>query len=519
MLLLVGQCPAAPILKFEIREAETGELTAARFSLLVNGVPFAAERVNRNAFRFLSVHESKQQVFVATYARGTGRVEVNLPAAASTVELRIAKGFEYLPVQKTFSSDQLDVSHTVRLQRWTNLPARGWVAADAHLHYDRFSSRANQLWFEMMKGDDLASAHFMFLKGGKVPGEWARQYGYGRKGEAVDGQRLITAGMEYRDSAQGHINLLGMPEIVQPIMAGTGGLPNYPTLKSVLERARNLGGLSGVAHGGSLGGKATVILDAILGAPDFIEIGNSHLFSLENWYRLMNCGFIYPPAAGTDLPNYPERDWWQPFLGGMRMYVKVGDERGFNSFKESVRAGRVFVSSGPIISLSVNGQEPGSRIRLPAKGGEVLVEAELASPRALHAFQLIQNGGSISTRVVATTNGIVSRWKIRQRLQITNSCWLAVRGEGIPIISLKRAMLPPVPWHRSDEAAHTAAVTIQVGDQPIWSGADAHHLMAGLELQKKFYATQARFEKPEHRAEMQDLFESAIERLRRRKAE
>ena len=96
-----------------------------------------------------------------------------------------------------------------------------------------------------------------------------------RQEGASNGGRLLTAGLEYRDGYQGHINLLGMPEIVEPVMAGRGGLPNYPTLDSVLRKTRAKQGLPVVAHGGSLGGKSTVILDGILGAPDAIEIGNS----------------------------------------------------------------------------------------------------------------------------------------------------------------------------------------------------------------------------------------------------
>ena len=98
--------------------------------------------------------------------------------------------------------------------------------------------------------------------------------------------------------------------------------------------------------------------------------------------------FFYPPLAGTDLPNFPERDWWQPFLGGMRMYAQVGDKRDFESWKQAIRAGRVMVTSGPMIGLSVNEQPVGSVIHLD-KPGEIRLEGRLESPQGITQLELI----------------------------------------------------------------------------------------------------------------------------------
>lgn len=277
----------AATLRFSVIDSDTEQLTAARFSLKLNGIPWAPDKVGKNGLRFVSHHVSKKQLFVATYANGIGELKIPLPNGVERLEISIAKGFEYTPITRVLSAADLSEHHEFTIKRWVNMSAKGWLSADAHLHYDRFSRRTDPIWFTMMQGDDLASAHFMYLIGGMVPGEWALQYGYGKQGEATDGKRLLTAGLEYRDGFQGHINLLGMPEIVQPVMAGRGGLPNYPTLDSVLRNTRAKKGLPVVAHGGSLGGKSTVILDGVLGAPDAIEIGNSHLYSLDNWYRLI----------------------------------------------------------------------------------------------------------------------------------------------------------------------------------------------------------------------------------------
>lgn len=514
---------SAKLFRFNVLD-EYGQPTAARFALLVNGVRWFPDERSKNCLRFVSYHDSKKQLYVATYATGKGAVELRLPEEASRVSISVAKGFEYRPLRQSFTGEKLARSHSVKLSRWSNLAAEGWLSADAHLHYDRFSKRADPMWFTMMQGDDLASIHFMYLIGGKVPGEWAVQYGYGKKGEANDGSRLITAGLEYRDGLQGHINLLGMPEIVQPVMAGRGKHPNYPTLDSVLRRTSNKGGLPVVAHGGSLGGAATVILDGILGSPDAIEIGNSHLYSLDNWYRLMNAGFFYPPVAGTDLPNFPERDWWQPFLGGMRMYAYVGEKRDFATWKSAVKSGRVMITSGPILKFKVGGAMVGSTLRLP-KPMALIVEGSIESPQGVHQLELVQNGKITDIPLVSPGRPKLLNQtfkpdsrkfagSFRRSLMITNSCWLALRGRGSGIGALRRAQLPPTPYHNHDAIAHSGIVRVIVDNQPIATAEAKEDLAAQLREQQEIYDKRAKYETSEQKTEMLNLFDRALDRLK-----
>ncbi|MEO2015169.1 MAG: CehA/McbA family metallohydrolase [Fuerstiella sp.] len=511
---------AQPVLRLAITSHASGDFTPARFSLTVDGKPFYPEALNAHGLRFKSVHEAKRQVYVVLYSRGTGVVDVSLPAHAKRIVIAVAKGFEFLPASQEHDVATGDLSVNIALRRWTNQLDKGWLAADAHVHYDRLDREGDRDWLAMLAGDDLAQAHFMVLKGGKVPGIWAQQYKYGTDGEASDGERLIRSGEEYRDSAQGHINLLGLSKIIEPISTGGLGHPpvpvNYPPLKDVLEQTRQLGGLAGVAHGGSLGRHPTAIVDSVLNAVDFFEIGNAHLYSLDLWYGLMNCGFNLPPAAGTDLPNFPVRDAWQPFLGSMRMYVKTDGRRDFESWKRAVSAGQVLVTSGPVLSLNVSGVGPGGIVRLPASGGEVTIDAEIATPIGLKSFELVRMGDPVAAEVEKTKDGQVFRWRLHKRLQVRKSCWLAVRGEGQSIESVRAAVRRQEPWFKSDTVAHSAAIRIMVGDQPIRSTEDAEHLIETLQRQQEYYRTSGRYAQGEHRLRVLDLFERAITKLESR---
>lgn len=506
----------APLLRLEILDAASGKFTPARFSLSVDGAPYYPLEISTTGLRFVSIHEAKRQVLTVTYSRGSGAVEVRLPPLARHVEVHVTKGFEFRPASLTREVSGPTLELKLPLARWTNLAADGWAAADAHVHFDRLNRTEDRDWFAMMAGDDLTHLHFMMLKGGKVPGEWARQYAYGRPGDAHDGTRLLTAGEEYRDSFQGHINLLGLGEIIQPIMAGTRDAPdNYPPLHTVLLRARELDGLPGIAHGGSLGGETTAALDTILGAVDFMEIANSHLYSLDLWYRLLNCGYHLPPAAGTDLPNFPARDHWQPFLGGMRMYAQVGERRDFESWKNAVKSGRTFVTSGPLLTLKINGLGFGETITLPPGGGDVVIDAEAATPVGLKKLELIHNGRIVALEAEQHFVDGIHRWQIQHRLHVSESGWFAVRSEGVPIQSLRAVALEPVPWHRREAVAHTAALRVLVGGQPVRSTADVDWLIAHLERQQAFYQAKGKYPDEAQRREMAALFDHALEILKR----
>ncbi|MCP4506723.1 MAG: hypothetical protein GY826_10055, partial [Fuerstiella sp.] len=171
-----------PMLHLAITHHSTGKFIPARFSLTIDGKPYFPEALNSHGLRFKSVHEAKKQTYVVLYARGTGSVEVSLPRAARRIKVAVAKGFEFLPITQEHDVNEGTLVVNVALRRWTNQLDKGWSAADAHVHYDRLDRAGDKDWLTMLAGDGLTQAHFMVLKGGKVPGIWAQQYKYGPGG-------------------------------------------------------------------------------------------------------------------------------------------------------------------------------------------------------------------------------------------------------------------------------------------------------------------------------------------------
>lgn len=507
-----GVAGPGPRLVLSVTEPVTGRFLAARFAVRVDGRDIVPPWVDEHGIRFRSIHRGKKEEFTTLYARGTGPVTIGLPVDARNVEVIASRGFEYLPTSAAARVDRGRVALGIALRRWSNLSDRGWIAVDEHVHFDRLEPGSDATWLTILEADGLTAGHFMVLKGGNLPGVWARQFAFGAEGQATDGARMIVPGQEYRDTAQGHLNLLGIDRILEPISTGGLGTPaileNFPPFHDVLQQARAAHALAGVAHGGTLGQSSTAIADALLGTVDFWEISNGPIYSTETWYRLMNCGTFLPPAAGTDLPNFSGRDGWQPMLGAVRTYVHTEGRIDFESFKDAMARGRVFVTGGPLIDLTINGKSSGETVELPAGGGTVSLRAELSSPGSLRDFRVVHNGRDVPLAATSAASGEIRRQVVEGEITIRESGWLAAWGKGQPIAA-----------QQIDAMAHTGAVRVRVGRRPVRVRHDLEHFVTVLEGQRDHYLAKGRYRRESDRQQAVRIFERAIDELRRRMSE
>lgn len=509
------QAPVVPksgtrLFRLRVVDEETGKDTPARFSLEWDNYSYVPEHLDENGIHFTSIHTGKNQRATVLYTRGRGPVTIPLPdGSGSSGRVWVTKGYRYLPAKAEFrAGDQL----TVHLTKWNDLSDRGWFAMDEHLHFERTKSEMDAIWFEMLEGDALEHALFMVLKGGNFDGVWGQQPAYDKTGMGRSERSLLIPGEEFRGPYQGHNNLFLPGSLIEPISVGGLGKPphpyHWPASYSVLNLTREAGGIGGAAHGGS-GWASTATLDALLGASGFIELANTHVCRLSVWYRLLNCGVILPPVAGTDLPNYPYRESWQPFFGETRTYIQAQDPTDFELWKSALRSGRVFVSSGPMINLTVNGQSLGSIIRLPEGGSTVEIEAEITSSQPIRSLEVVCNGKvlHVEAKKELGKRGVF-RQSIRHRLEIDRSSWLAARGEGS-----RKNRLWSSTGRLAYHMAHTAAIPVIVADEPIRVAKDIEALRVDLQEKKEKYRTEAKYPSDEERNRMLELFDHALKRI------
>jgi hypothetical protein len=110
----------------------------------------------------------------------------------------------------------------------------------------------------------------------------------------------------------------------------------------------------------------------------------------EIYYHMLNCGLRIPPSAGSASGVLPNP------LGYDRVYVYCGEDFSYENWWRGLKAGRSFVTNGPLLIVKANGHLPG-HVFTADEGGEVKVEIrlELTSRDPIRAVEIVQNGHSL----------------------------------------------------------------------------------------------------------------------------
>jgi TolB protein len=134
-------------------------------------------------------------------------------------------------------------------------------------------------------------------------------------------------------------------------------------------------------------------VDVALGKVDYIEVlgFSDHKSTAEVWYKLLNCGFRLPTAAGTDfMGNYASL---RGPVGLNRVYaeVKPGPLK-IEPWLARDQGGRTFATNGPLLRFSLGRARDWRRSTLEKKQ-EVRFSAEMMTSMVpLDHLQIVCNG-------------------------------------------------------------------------------------------------------------------------------
>jgi hypothetical protein len=138
------------------------------------------------------------------------------------------------------------------------------------------------------------------------------------------------------------------------------------------------------------------------------------------YYHVLNCGLRIPPAAGSGsgVNDSP--------IGTNRVYVYCGNEFSDEAWWAGLKAGRVFVTNGPLLRPTVEGQPPGHIFHL-TEGQSLKLEIglNLATAVPVEYLQIIKDG-AVDAEVR------LADWKNRKgrlpALHFDHSGWFLVRA-------------------------------------------------------------------------------------------
>lgn len=114
-------------------------------------------------------------------------------------------------------------------------------------------------------------------------------------------------------------------------------------------------------------------------------------FGFRNYYALLDCGFRLRPTAGTASGVHPVP------LGFGRVYVKLDGPLDASAWLRGLDAGRSFVTTGPMLFVTLDGHDPGHRF----------AEAD-PSPRTYRLGGTAESGVPLG-RIEVVVNGEVAR--------------------------------------------------------------------------------------------------------------
>ena len=441
------------------------------------------------------------------YFHADGHFQIELPDGGATIEA--VKGFEYIPqAQQIRLRPNQTTSVILTLRRLMDLPSMGWYSGDVHMHPNHVPGGLYVTMEDsrvLAEGEDIKVGNLLISSVGSFAHVFDTEFfNHGRPDPVSTDETILVVQEEFRNTSAmyGHMPLLGIKRLVEPFYTGqenSAYWEDYPPNYTIARAAKDQGGAVSYTHP-SDGPEIPVgphlarefPIDLALGVVDALDILGNKDEEGGCWmyYRVLNCGLKCTASAGTDSQMDVAR---HALPGGAKVYVKVDAALTYEKWIEGYKAGRTFVSNGPLLLLEVDGKEPGAEIHLPAPG-TVRVKAKADSNVPMDVLELIVNG-EVAAQVKRSGDG--TSLEIDYELPLSKSSWVAARIWGPPhrlVVNDPRTF------------AHTSPVYVYVGGQRIASVRDAEIILAWIDRLIHDVAESPRFATEARRNEVLTLF-------------
>ena len=249
------------------------------------------------------------------------------------------------------------------------------------------------------------------------------------------------------------------------------------------------------------------IVDAALGTTDAIEWSAASRAGFFPLYSLWNNGLKVTAVGGEDSISNLHMS---KLVGSHRTYVFTGG-RGLDmhAWLDGMRAGRAFVTNGPLVELSVNGALPGETVT------HARPVAELSTCRRRYDRLSRCRKSRFSSTVKPVEDIPLSADRrtadFRKTLQVGRSGWFHVRAEG--------AAADRFPLDTGYPQGFTNPVWVIVGNQPIRDRASADYALRWIDKLQKLADAWPGWRSPKEKDHVYAQFDEARKVYRRLAAE
>jgi hypothetical protein len=349
-------------------------------------------------------------------------------------------------------------------------PTPGWIACDFHLHAEPSGDSevplADRVTSLLAEGIEFAAA---------TDHNHVTDYAPAIASLAASSALVAVPGVEITTRDWGHFNAFPLPPGAAP--------PPHAELTpvAIFEHVRSVapGAVVQINHprmSHRIGYFDLGKLDVVSGIAeregfawsfDTIEVFNGFELSqpelveknLVDWFALLDLGRIYTAVGNSDSHSL----LWQ-WTGYPRTYVRAGDAFSPATVADALRAGRAFVTTGPLIDLRVEGGGPGERVS--ARQGRARVEVTVrAAPWVdVRSVEIRVDGEARASFEAASDSDRVQRIVASHELVLEKDAWVIAIARGAT--DLSRVL----PGSRAKPFAFTNPVFVDVDGDGAFTG-------------------------------------------------
>jgi hypothetical protein len=443
-----------------------------------------------------------------------GSATIELPR--SKVRIEFFQGLE-----TTCQSVTLDLSNKVRhsadllLQSVHAGFSPHWHAGNTHLHLQKMTlAEAEDYACQTAAADGYDIVFFSYLERAEAD----RHY-ISNEFTKADLQRFSARsgvvfgyGEEYRHNLMdhpegyGHVMFLDLTRLVLPASLGRSitkaGNDDIP-LRTGIILAKTEEATVLWCHGARGFEDIPSWLAGLLDVQMIFDQGSLGTYE-DALYRYWNLGLQAPVATGTD--------WFFRDMATVYAYSEVPVSTG--AWLHALREGRSFISNGPLLELTVNGQPIGSTIALEA-GETVTYEATAHSACDFGALEIVVNGTIEGAE--SKQDGDTYTASMQREIQPTESVWIAARVAPFDAHYDKPAEADGYfNAYGKPVFAHTSPVYVAVEGEPVFNAAAARSLIAEIERNRTVLQEKGEFSSAETEKNVLTIYEDAIASLTNR---
>jgi len=458
------------------------------------------------------------------FAYVEGTFEINLPA--TNLKFEVVKGYAYLFFDSTIHITAETDTIKIQLQKWFEFSRGKWYSGDVHVHHIDPATALLE-----MKAEDLNVCNIL-------TSDFTNDYDRfrGMPEPVSDSAHLIYINQEYREDRLGHIDLLNLKKLIEPVKPIRKY--QYPLNIEACDETHAQGGHVSWAHFAAwpgLEGPLAIVLKKV----DAVELlctidpFSDPIFTadivpdvlmnpgLKLWYRLLNCGLKIPASAGTDKMGK------RVTVGANRVYAQIKGDFNYQNWIDALNKGNSFITNSPFIFCQVNNKTPGDELNISGEK-TVTIKAEMWSQLPVDRLEIIANGVVIAEKNIGSGQHYA---KLEIEYKPGKSVWIAARvhqlnvEDGIRGVSfLKRreagggptlfnkyfgTMRPETPF------AHTSPIYVLVGKQPIRSREDSEYYIAYLQNSISWLKQSGRFPSEKAKQEVLMAFKKGINEFKK----